>query len=95
MSGSRLHTIEDWVERGQRARYHSAELAVQCQISLSHLGRFFRTYFYRPPQHWLDELRICDSTELLVQGRTVKETAFMLSYFDPSHFSHTFKNYYG
>ena len=95
MSGSRLHTIQDWVERGQRARYQSAQLAALCQISPSQLNRFYTTFFYRPTQHWLDELRICDSTELLAHGCTVKETAFKLHYADPSHFSHAFKKYYG
>jgi AraC-like DNA-binding protein len=95
LTWSRLLLISDWVERGRQAHYKAAELASLCKVSPSQLRRFYLDTFFRPPQEWLDELRVWDAMEILASGCSVKETAYKLAFSDATHLSHAFKRYHG
>lgn len=90
----RLDCVCDWIERGREAHYSGAELAILCGISQSQLRRFFLEKFLRPPQEWLNELRLWDAAEMLAKGKIVKEVAHFLFFADASHFSHSFQRYF-
>src|SRR5688500_6619127 len=92
---SRLLAINDWLRRAHEAHYDCNRLAALCQISTSQLRRFFLAYFYRPPQDWLDELRLWDAMEILAQGEPVKQVAFAVHFGSVAHFCHRFKEYHG
>ena len=92
---SRLNAITDWIEKGRNAQYQATKLAALCRISESQLRRFFLERFSRPPQEWLNELRLWDALEILSQGHPVKYTASVLNFADATHFSHCFKRYFG
>ena len=92
---SRLELIRDWIERARRAQYDAVALARLCEISASQLRRFFLATFHRPPQEWINELRMWDGMELLAKGQAVKVVASSLNYSDASNFSNAFKEYHG
>jgi AraC-like DNA-binding protein len=92
---SALSCIDDWVCEARLAQYSARSLAKRRLVSASQLRRFFLQLFRRPPQEWLDELRLWHAMELLVQGRSTKEVASLLSFADTAHLCHRFKEYHG
>jgi AraC-like DNA-binding protein len=92
---TRLLIIDDWIGEARHAHYSSRELARRCGVSSSHLRRFFILHFFRPPQEWMNELRLWDATKLLSEGFSVKEAAAHLGFADATHFSHRFTRYHG
>jgi len=88
---NRLDRITDWTERARKANYCVRELAVNCDVSLSTLGRWFRARKAACPEAWLREERHCQALALLLDGTSVKETAILLGYKTASHFSREFK----
>jgi AraC-like DNA-binding protein len=90
-----LKGIENWPARAAGASYCVYRLAEQCRVSTRTLDRFFEEKFGLPPWDWLHEERMKRARELLVDGSTVKETAVILGYRDPSHFSRDFKKHHG
>ena len=95
MPNSQLERITDWAPLAHEARYRAAELAKLNHISLRQLERFFMEHFRRPPQDWLDELRLIKAAVLLVSGHRVKEIAPTLGFSQVSHFSRRFGQYFG
>jgi AraC-like DNA-binding protein len=70
-------------------------LAEAYGVSVRVLERLFLRAFGDPPRRVLKRLRMQRAPELLGSGRNVKETAALLGYEDPSHFSREFKKHYG
>lgn len=95
MRASQLERIADWVLLAQKAGYRANKLANLNGISLRQLERFFIEHFKRPPQEWLDELRLIKAALFLVSGRRVKEVAVQLGFRNVSHFSRKFERYHG
>jgi AraC-like DNA-binding protein len=93
--GCRLERITDWPKRVAPANWCVHTLAAQCRVSVSTLERFIRREFGICPHRWLMELRLQHAGNRLVQGFTVKETAFEAGFKDPHHFSRDFKKHYG
>jgi AraC-like DNA-binding protein len=91
----RLDVIRDWVLLARRSGYDPEELAKLCAISSSQLRRYFKQHFGRPPQEWLDELRMWHAMELLCDGAQVKHVAVTLGFSGSSHFCNNFKAYHG
>lgn len=92
---SYLDRINDWVFLAKKARYRAKDLAQLNQVSLRQLERYFGDYFGRPPQDWLDELRLVKAALLLSEGSRVKEVSAQLGFHDVAHFSRSFKRYHG
>lgn len=92
---SQLDRVQNWPERARSSGYSASALAQNCRISVRQLERYFFDHFRRSPQQWLGELRLSRARELLRDGSTVKETAALLEYKNPTHFSHDFKKHYG
>ncbi|MBI2948907.1 MAG: helix-turn-helix transcriptional regulator [Verrucomicrobia bacterium] len=95
MPTSQLERTSDWALLAERARYRAAELAKLSRVSLRQLERYFIEHFRRPPQDWLDELRLIKAALLLANGHRVKEVAASLGFSDTSHFSKRFERYHG
>src|ERR1051325_9198645 len=91
----RLSGISDWPQRAKKANFHCRQLARLCGVSPAYLNEFFVRRFHRPPQEWLDELRIWEAFRMLSDGTSVKEVAYALSFKQASHFSRVFARYHG
>jgi len=92
---SRLKRVRDWEAFAQANNYCATSLAEICEISPRQLERFFQRQFGKSPHQWLHDLRMRRACELLRDGTTAKETAFLLGYKTPSHFTHDFKKSFG
>ena len=92
---SRLDLITDWPERARKANWCVQELAEQCRVSARTLERHIRKRFGFCPHGRLVQLRMQQAVKQLLEGFTVKETAFELGYKNPHHFSREFKNHFG
>lgn len=95
MPSSQLERITEWALLAHKAEYRAQNLARSIKISLRQLERFFIEHFGRPPQEWLDELRLVKAAVLLVAGHRVKEVSGNLGFKDVSHFSKRFERYHG
>jgi AraC-like DNA-binding protein len=56
-----------------------------------HFLRSFHRTIGLPPHAYLDQLRVAHAKELLVDGRTLSDTARALGYCDQSHFTRSFR----
>jgi AraC-like DNA-binding protein len=92
---SQLERIADWALLAKKARYQPKELAKLIKVSLRQLERYFLDRFARPPQDWLDELRLIHAAHLLAKGFRIKEAAEKLGFQNVSHFSKKFNRFYG
>jgi AraC-like DNA-binding protein len=85
----------DWIKLARTARFQRREFAKLCSVSPGRLSTFFVEHFKRPPQDWLDELRMWDGFQALCEGVPLKTVAFNLGFKQPSHFSRMFTQYHG
>ncbi len=92
---NRLDRITDWNAVARQSKFSPRELARLCEISERHLRRYFANVVGKPPQEWLDDLRLKECLDLLVKGQPVKQVADTLYFKDHSHFCHQFKAHYG
>jgi transcriptional regulator GlxA family with amidase domain len=92
---SRLDWMVDWIEMAQAAGYHAERLAPMCCVSPAQLRRYFLVRCSRPPQEWLDELRLWHAVRMLFTGESVKGVAAALHFSDSAHLCHAFKEYFG
>lgn len=92
---SRLDLIDDWPGLARKSGYDAAELARMCGISASQLRRYFSDVFRRPPQEWINELRMWDAMQLLAQGHAVTKVAVALNFSNIAHLSQRYKEYHG
>jgi AraC family transcriptional regulator len=93
--GSRLARISDWSLLAKKAQYNARELAALCHVSLRQLERYYKQSFDQSPQTWLNAARLKEAQEFLLQGLTVKETAYSVGFKQPSHFCREFKRHAG
>jgi len=92
---SKLHHIQNWEELAQQAQWSVFKLAKLCGVSTKTLERHFICCFGETPKAWLSQKRQHLAITLLRSGKTVKETANILDYKRPEHFSKDFKKYMG
>ena len=92
---SRLDLITEWIALARRADYSATRLAELCKVSPSQLRRYFLLVFCRPPQEWINELRLWDAMRMLSLGHPAKYVAATLRFSNTAHFSHRYKEYHG
>lgn len=64
-------------------------------ISVSTLGRLFRTHLHTSPQRYLETKRLAYSRLLLREGRTVQDACMSAGFSDYSNYIRTFKSRFG
>ena len=90
-----LRRVTDWTERARIANFHCRDLARLCKVSPGYLNEFFVAQFHRPPQEWLEELRMWQAFRMLCEGMSIKECLYALGFKQVSHFSRAFTRYHG
>ena len=73
------------------ANYDATKMAALFNISTRQLERKFKLSLGCSPQRWLNELKILKAQELLLAGRSVKETSGGLGYRHASYLCYQFK----
>ena len=92
---SRLDLIDNWIDLARKADYNATRLARVCEVSSSQLRRYFLTVFYRPPQEWINELRLWDAMQMFARGHSAKSVACILRFSNSAHLSRRYKEYHG
>jgi AraC family transcriptional regulator len=96
----RLGALAPWQERRARDMIAAnltkeislAEIAAQCELSVSHFARAFKASVGATPHGWLQARRIEKSKELLTRSRTsLTAIAMQCGFADQSHFNRIFK----
>jgi len=90
----RLERISNWEQLAEAACFSAAALADRCGVSRRHLERHIRFIYAKSLGGWLLDLRLRQACRLLMQGWSVKETAYSTGFRQVSHFSRCFKNRY-
>ncbi len=91
----RLDLIDDWIALARKAGYNADSLATVCEISDSHLRRHFQRIYLRPPQEWLNEVRLWHAMQLICEGMLIKQVAAALNFSGASHLCNRFREYHG
>jgi AraC-like DNA-binding protein len=91
---SRLDAITDWATRAQRANFHVATLAGQCEVTERQLRRYFHTKFGMSPNLWLTAARLEMVKPLLQRGQSVKEIAAKVGFSQQGNLTRRFKQQY-
>ena len=71
------------------------ELAALCHMSVTHFRRQFQKAFGESPLKYRSRHLVDSAKELLEEGRSVKEIAYLLGIDDPSYFSRLFRKQAG
>ena len=90
-----LRAVDNWAELGRRARYDATGLAKLTKVHVRQLQRFFRQRLGVSPQVWLNQLRLFEAKQLVLQGASTKEISFVLGFKQTSHFCREFRRAYG
>lgn len=87
------------VDRYLHAHYaetlSAEELADFVQINRSYFSKLFKEYFDMSFVEYLTEIRMKKASGLLLEGKSVKDTASLTGFSDHNYFSRVFRQYYG
>jgi len=92
---TRLKHVENWAALAGKSNWSAGKLAKMCGVSLRTLQRHFQAKIGTSPKIWLSEQRQCEARRLIVEGISVKETAWILGYRHAYNFSRGFKKQWG
>jgi AraC-like DNA-binding protein len=87
--------LEDYIEAHKAERLTLSHLAAEIGRSTSFLSHNFPLEFGMPLKEYVRQKRMKRAKELLQSGRSVRETAFELGFYDEFHFSKEFKRNFG
>ncbi|MBD3347162.1 MAG: helix-turn-helix domain-containing protein [Chitinivibrionales bacterium] len=71
------------------------DMARARNLDASYFSRLFKKVIGYSPQHYILDTKINRATDLLIQGYSVKESAFKVGFTDQKEFSRIFKKYKG
>ena len=88
-----VRRLETYIHENYTQRLSTKMLAQEFGLVPSYLSRLFREYKGVTPNHYIQEMRIEKSKEILVNCPSImtKDVALMVGYVDPSYFSKVFK----
>ena len=79
----------------RRAEFNVSRFAVLCGLSVRQLERQFQKATGNTARRFLDTVRLKTAMEMLGDGHTVKETAYLLGYKHPQNFTRKFRQAFG
>lgn len=94
-SGENYYHIVSVMERNLEEVMTADDLAKQCGMSMSALEKTVKKYTGRGAISYYNELKMGKATELLKDGKSVKEVALSLGFFDQNYFSLRYKKWAG
>ena len=84
-----------WMVMARTSQFNARQLARNLGVSQRHLERITRQRFGLSPQQWINERRLVVAGTLLKAGLSVKYVRAELAFKSTSHFSASFKRFYG
>lgn len=86
-----IKIMEDNMEK----RLSVSELAELCNMSVPNLKKIFKKYSGKGVMEYFSDMKIKRAKILLKEGKSVKETAYMLGFYDQNYFNVFFKRSVG
>lgn len=91
-----IHETISYIENHYHQNISIEDLAANCGLNRSYLGRIFKDEIGQSPQMFLMTYRMIKATDMLIQTNlSVAEIGKLVGYDNQLHFSRAFKNYYG
>lgn len=81
----------EFLRRSFNKEFSIEDLAHRFACSATHFRRTFHAYTGRSPREFITSLRISQAKELLMQGKSIKQTAQLVGYQDVLYFLRVFK----
>lgn len=91
----RLGSLIDYIEANLTADLSLSDLALQAGLSKFHFARLFKDVIGLTPHKYVLKRRIEKASQLLKQGETIAQIAYLLGFTDQSHFTRVFKQLKG
>ncbi len=88
---TKLKYVNNWTELAKQANWSVRKLSKLCNVSSRSLERFFLKQMRSTPRLWMSKERHTIAETLLRNWLSVKETAAVLGFKQPQHFSEEFK----
>lgn len=92
---NRFADLEKYIEAHITEDIHIEDLSRTCGFSVSTLQHKFKEYFGRTPAEYINYEKIKRSKELLLEGRSVTETAMLLGFNTSDYYSTVFRKFNG
>lgn len=93
--GRAFELVDRYLHSHYAEQLSAEDLADFVQINRSYFSKLFKEYFDMPFVEYLTEIRMKKAAALLLEGRTVKETASLTGFSDHNYFSRVFRQHYG
>lgn len=91
----KVETAINYMVENLNRKIHLDDISKSIGISTSHLGCIFKEITGKSPVDYLNKMRINKAKDLLQEGATVSEAAFLLGFSDIFYFSKCFKKHEG
>jgi len=86
---------ESWEQLARLAEFRSQKLAAMLNVSIRTVQRHFQQHYQMTLIVWLRSVRLKDGFSRIASGEQIKAVAFDLGYKQLSHFSRSFRRFFG
>lgn len=90
-----VEVLDTYITENPAHRFKLAELAARIGCSTSFVSHHFKEEFGHSPSGYVLRRKMGIARRMLEEGRSVKETAGALGFYDAFHFSKRFKSFWG
>lgn len=90
-----VRRVQNYIRTVYMRELRVEEIASSMNLNRRYLSRFFKEKTGMSIQEYLIHVRMEEAKRLLLQGKSVSETAVLCGYQDPFHFSKMFKRRFG
>lgn len=92
---NRFSELEKYIDAHLGETLRIEDLSAACHLSPSTLQHKFKDYFGRTPAEYVNYRKIQRAKELLLDGKTITETAMLLDFNTSDYFSTVFRKFNG
>ncbi len=89
----RFAGLEGYIDSHLGENIRIEDLSAACQLSVSTLQHKFKDYFGRAPAEYINYRKIQRAKEMLLEGKTVTETAMLLGFNTSNYFATVFRKF--
>lgn len=90
---NRFAELEEYIDSHLGENIRIEDLSAVCQLSVSTLQHKFKDYFGRAPAEYINYRKIQRAKEMLLEGKTVTETAMLLGFNTSNYFATVFRKF--